>query len=362
MQRFWRFKYPLFLAVFATVLGGCDSADPTETTTTSGVLVANQGNFSDGNGSVMMIDPLGGTVSTIASNLSSIVQSLELNENTFHVVANTGGRIDIHSTSSGQRIGQVSGLTSPRYMLTLNQNTAYVTNLYSSGFTGGTVDIVDLSLGSIVKSIDVGNNPEGLAIVGGRVYIANHGFGAGRTLSVIDTVTEEVSATIDVGCDGPRSLFVDSEADLWVLCTGQVLFDANFNVIGETPGEVVVLDGATNGEVARFPLTGRISTAGPGQDAYYSEQEQELHVVIDQNKVMRINTGANAIVDTFGPLAGGPIGAIAYDANERLMYVARVPDFSSSGTVTVHDRAGVQTALYTVGVAPSHIEFVTEMQ
>jgi DNA-binding beta-propeller fold protein YncE len=308
----------------------------------------------------MIIDTEAKTVATVGSDLSSIVQSLELRGSVFHVIANTGGRVDIHSTETGQRISQVTGLTSPRYSVTLGTGKTYVTNLYKTGFLGGTVSVIDLSLNEVVKVIDVGNNPEGIVAIGGRIFVANHGFGGGTTLSVISTVTDEVVATLDVGCDGPRTLFVDSEVELWVMCTGQTLFDESFNVIGETPGELVVLDGVTGAETTRFPLSSRILTAGPGQDAYYSAAEQELHVVLDQNKVLRVNTGANALVDTFGPFAGDPIGAVAYDANDELLYLGRVPGFATNGTVTVHDRAGVQVDLYSVGVAPSHLEFITE--
>lgn len=348
----------LFLLLGALIIAGCDNADPDDSPVTSGILVANQGNFSDGNGSVMLIDLASSNVTTVADGLASIVQSLELGDSTFHVVANTGGRVDVHSITTGQRVGQIAGLTSPRYMASLATGTAYVSNLFGAGFSGGTVSIVDLALQTVVKTIDVGNNPEGVAIVGGRVYVANNEFGAGRTLSVISTTTQEVTGTIDVECDGPRALAVDREAELWVMCTGQTLYDNNFNVIGETPGEIVLLDGATGTIITRFPLTSRIGTAGPGQDAYYSEEEQELHVVLDQNKVMRINTGANAIVDTFGPYAGDPIGAVAYDAERDRLYLARVPGFTTAGTVTVLDRNGIELGSHAVGIAPGHLELV----
>ncbi len=339
---------------------GCDQADPDDGAAATGVVVANQGNFSDGNGSVMIIDVDASTVSTVADGLASIVQSVEVRESTFHVVANTGGRIDIHEMATGQRVGQIAGLTSPRYMVTLASGTAYVTNLFGSAAGPGTVSVVDVTLETVVKDIDVGGNPEGIAVVGGLVYVANHAFGAGRTLSVINAATQEVAGTIDVECDGPRHLAVDREADLWVMCTGQTLYDVDFNVIGETPGEIVVLDGATGAVTTRFPLTARIMTAGPGQDAYYSEEEQELYVVLDQDKVMRINTGANAIVDTFGPFAGDPIGAVAYDAAADRLYLGRVPGFASAGSVSVHGRNGGELARYSVGVAPSHIGFIRE--
>jgi hypothetical protein len=324
------------------------------------LVIANQGNFGDGNGSVMVLDVETGTVTTLASGFGSIVQSVELNNGSVHVVANSAGRVDIRDLESGDLTGQVTGLASPRYMITLNPNTAYVTNIFDQGFTGGNVNILDLTIGSIVKTLDVGENPEGLVAVGGFIYVANHGFGAGQTVSVINTADEEVSRIIDVECDGPRTLVVDREVELWVMCTGETIFDDQFNVIGETPGEIVLLDGVTGLEVTRFPLTSRIATAGPGQDAFYSEEEQELYVVLDEDKVLRINTGANAIADTFGPLDGAPIGAVAYDADSDLLYLGRVPGFSSSGTVTVHDRAGVQVDSHPAGVAPSYLALIRE--
>ena len=348
------------LCCLGLACAGCDSTDPEESLSTTGMVIANQGNFGDGNGSVMLLDVETGNVTTLAAGFGSIVQSIELQGGSVHVVANSAGRVDIRDLETGDLTGQVTGLSSPRYMVTLNPNTAYVTNIFDQGFTGGHVNILDLTLGSIVKTLDVGENPEGLVAVGGQVYVANHGFGAGQTLSVINTVAEEVSRIIDVECDGPRTLLVDREVELWVLCTGQTLFDDQFNVIGETPGEIVLLDGTTGTEVTRFVLTSRIATAGPGQDAFYSDEEQELYVVLDQDKVLRINTGANTIVDTFGPFDGAPIGAVAYDADSDLLYLGRVPGFSANGTITVHDRAGVQVDTHPAGVAPSYLALIRE--
>jgi len=348
----------LLVPLFLLALVGCDGTGTDTVIVTTGVVVGNQGNFTDGNGSVMVIDPESGTVSTLASGFGSVVQSVTVVGDSVYVTANSAGRIDVIDLDTGTLAGQVTGLTSPRYIAMPNATTAYVTNLFESGFTGGTVDVIDLPSQTVVNSISVGDNPEGLAVAGGRLFVANHGFGAGRTLSVISTVTQEVTATVDVECDGPRMLFADSEADLWVLCTGQTIYDDEFNVIAQTPGQIVILNPGNGAELGRITLEGQISTAGPGQDAHYSEEEQELHVVLDQNRVMRINTGANVVVDTFGPIDGDPIGAVAYDAAEERLYLGRIPGFATNGTVTVHDRNAIEVDSYPVGVAPSHFDFV----
>ena len=348
----------------AVVLGltGCDSGDPSETLTTTGVIVVNQGNFGDGNGSVSAYDPQTKQVSTLLSGVGSILQSMHVRGDLGYVMANSSARIEIVKISTGERVGQISGLTSPRYMVAIDNNTAFVSNLFKTGFTGGTVSVVDLNIASVVKTIDVGNNPEGVAAAGDKVFVANSEFGQGTTLSVISTTTEDVEDTIEVGCDGPRTLEVDREVELWVMCTGGFLFDDNLNIIGETPGEIVLVDGVTGAIVDSLQMAGQIETVGPGEDAFYSSGEQELYVVVDQTTVLRINTGANVLADTLGPFDGDPIGAVAYDATTEQLYLARVPSFVESGSVTIHDRNGRLLDSFRVGVAPTQILFVQEEQ
>jgi YVTN family beta-propeller protein len=350
----------LQLMAIVLMLAACDSQDPTENMTTVGVIIVNQGNFADGNGSISVYDPETKVTTTLLSGVGSILQSILVKNDVGYVAANSSARIELVQLSTGQRAGQITGLTSPRYMIAINDNTVYVTNLFKQGFVGGTVSIVDMTTNSVVKTLDVGDNPEGVAYSAERLYVANSGFGLGSTLSVIDTSAEQVIATVDVGCNGPRSLQMDREDELWVMCTGGTLFDDDFNVIGETPGEIVIVDGPTGVPVDSLQLADQIETVGPGQDSFYSEAAQELYVVVDQKRVMRINTGANTLVDTLGPFSGDPIGAVAYDATTERLYLGRVPSFTEAGTVTVHDRNGRELETFFVGVAPTHILFLQE--
>lgn len=345
----------LLTAAGCELLGGHEEPDPV----TTGVFVANQGSFTDGNGSVSVYDPQAGIANAAAvTGLGSIVQSLRFHEGRLYVVANTGNRIDVYDPATLTRTGQVTGLLSPRYMAVAGEK-AYVTNLYGApgSFTGGRVAVLDLASQAKVKDIAVGDNPEGIVVVGRRAYVAHHGFGSGRTLSVIDTATDAVVDTIDVGCDGPRYLLADAEEEVYVFCTGQTLYDDQYNPIGETDGAVRVLDGATGEIIARFDVDGRLGTEGPGQDAYYAPEAEEAYVVLDGHTVLRFDTAANAEAGRLGPLAGAPIGAVAYDDVAGRLYVGHVPDYTTSGTVTVHDRAGAEVDRFTAGIAPTYIAF-----
>ena len=70
---------------------------------------------------------------------------------------------------------------------------AYVTNA-----NAGTVSVIDTATNTVSATVAVGNQPFGVAITpdGTKAYVANQNAG---TVSVIDTATNTVSATVAVG-------------------------------------------------------------------------------------------------------------------------------------------------------------------
>ena len=78
---------------------------------------------------------------------------------------------------------------------------AYITNQNSN-----TVSVIDTATDTVIATIPVGLSPFGVAVSpdGSKVYVANTG---ANTLSVIDTATNTVSATVPVGF-GPRGVAV----------------------------------------------------------------------------------------------------------------------------------------------------------
>lgn len=348
----------LFFAAGCDLLGGDDDDAPV----TTGVLVANQGNFTQGNGSVSAYDPETGEVSAaVVDGLGAIVQSLLVHGGRLYVVANTGDRVDVFDAATYAQVGQIDGLVSPRYMVRGPGRKGYVTNQYGAPgtFTGGSVSVVDLVTFEKLKDVAVGDNPEGLAAYGDRLYVANHSFGGGHTISVIDVAADTLVATFDAGCDGPRFVFPD-DTQLHVFCTGQTLYDENFNVIGETNGAVRVLDRETGQIVKRIDLDGRISTPGPGQDATLDTRESTIYFVLDGRTVVRFDTARDEVAGRIGPLEGALIGAVAADPLGDRLYVGRVPGFTERGSVTIFDGDGNEVGSFAAGVAPAYIAFQSE--
>ena len=68
-------------------------------------------------------------------------------------------------------------------------------NAYVANSVSGTVSVIDTATDAVVATVTVGTSPDGVAVSpdGSRVYVANFGSG---TVSVIDTATDAVVATV----------------------------------------------------------------------------------------------------------------------------------------------------------------------
>lgn len=355
----------LYLLLFTTT--GCELIGPEEEDEdagATGVYVVNQGNFTDGNGSITIYDAETGTVSgETLDDFGSILQSITFHDGLLYVLGNTGDRIDVIDAATNERVAQINGVVSPRYMAVGPNGKGYVTSFYGApgSFTGGMVTVIDLNTHKKLKEIQVGSNPEGITIAGNLAYVANYSsettFGAGNTLSVIDTGKDVVVRTITLDCDAPRMLITDRQNEVYVFCTGQILYDENFNEVGRMPGSVRVLNGATGEVVKGFEIDGRIETVGPGQDVFYSPEREEVIAVKDAGSLLRYNTRNNTFSGEIDGLSGHPIGAVALDAASGRIFLGRVAGYTERGSVTIHDETGNQIGQFNAGISPTFITF-----
>ncbi len=339
-------------------LSGCELLSPEkeETGSPAGVLVVNQGNFSDGNGSVMVHDPASGTVGRLEVDFGSILQSAAVMDGRLFVAANSADRVDVFEVGTWQRLAGIDGILSPRYFAQVDADKAYVTNLFKSGYSGGSVTVLDLTQLAVTGQVDVGDNPEGMAVHQGVVYVANHGFGWGNSLSVLDIETDTVVRTMVLDCEGPRSVFVDDEDEIWIFCTGRPLYDEEFNESGHTDGRVLVLRAAGD-EVVRFDVAGGLRTMGPGQDVTFSAKTG-LAFAAGTTEIHVFDTATNSRSQPLALPSGASVGAVAYDREEDRIYIGHVQGFLSAGFVTVHDRSGAEVRRFGAGVAPTWITFL----
>ncbi|MBM3237287.1 YncE family protein [Candidatus Poribacteria bacterium] len=168
----------------------------------------------------------------------------------FAYVVNTGDNnvqiIDLASNTTAGMIDIGDG-TAPEKIAFASDTKAYV----SSNWTQS-VKVVDLSSKTVVKSINVGVAPWGVAFANGKVYVCNTGvvygdvttYGQG-TVSVIDTATDNVLKTINVETN-PTDVVADSNGNVLVLCTGNY---------ADITGKIVVIDSQTDSAGAPVDLS-----------------------------------------------------------------------------------------------------------
>jgi DNA-binding beta-propeller fold protein YncE len=347
----YRSRLALTAAALLLSVAGCDNA----TTCDAGcgpadveVFIANQGNFLAGDGALARYDPEAGRVDSTTA-LGGLVQSATFHDGRIYVVVTTSNRVDVFDAGSLTRVAQIS-VAAPRYMAFVSDSKAYVTSQFYD-FGGSVrpdlVTVVNPETGATLDTVQVGGNAEGLAIVGSRAYVTTGGFSDTERVVVLDTATDDVVDTIEVGCS-PRLALPDAEGDVFIVCADLGGAD-----------EIVVLDGPTGAEEARIATGGSTATFGFAQDASLSAAAHELYVAQIDGRVLRIDTRTNAITATLGPFGADPIGAVAYDAQSQGLYVARAPaglEFTAGGYITVHDRMGVEIARFrSGGIAPSHL-------
>lgn len=350
-------------AALLLLIAGCDlvGSDDDGRGDTGQVFVANQGNFGDANGSVTVFNPHIDQYRQVEiTGLASIVQSVSLVDGKLYVMANSGNRIKVFDAASLLQIAQIERIVSPRYLL-VDGSTGYVTNLYGSigQFTGGMVTVLDLENDMKIEEIAVGDNPEGMALVGTRLHVANNGFGAGRTLHVIDTESREAVDTVDVECDGPRFLAADEENEVIVFCTGNTVW-GDEGIVSQTNGAIRVIDGTTGEIVDRIEIDGQIGTVGPGQDAYYVPEDDLIVAVLEASTLLFFDTETHSITDTIGPLDGSPIGAVALNSLTDQLYLGRSNGYTAAGEVTIHTMEGAKVDSFAAGVVPTYITFSTD--
>lgn len=338
---------------------GCDLT-PLDSDTinveTSDVVVANAGAFGGQNSSFTFIDPNveeGGAVTRGEGEFASYIQSHILLDERYLAVFGETASIGLFDLETQDQLGLVEGIPNPRYAIS-DGAVAYVTSKDFSGEGQPGVYVVDVANRAVVDTTLLDRNPEGLTGTQNEIYVTT-GEQDGEIV-VINRANNEIVNRIDPECDTPRQVYRTAEENLAVACTGATIFDEDFNVVEETDGAIRIIDRA-NGEIlAREDLSGQLTSASAQQRVFFTRILNELYVVLNGNTVVRYDASTGNREDI--AIEGPPIGAIAVDAVNEVMYLGR-PDeanpFGAAGVVTVNEFGGAELTSYDAGIAPGHI-------
>ncbi|MEJ2593813.1 MAG: YncE family protein [bacterium] len=219
-------KVILLSGLIIMLFAGCrkENDEPVEISYGDGVFIINQGNFTVGNSSLSYFEPgtskkynhLFSAVNDVP--LGDVAQSMVLDDKFAYVVVNNSGVIHVINRWDAKQVGKITGLVSPRHLLKISADKAYVSDFFSTSMT-----VINPSTYEVTGEIPVGRSTEEMIPFQDVVFVANWS-GYNQTLLnnkllVIDASQDKVVDSVQVGIE-PNSMVLDKFDNLWVLCSG----------------------------------------------------------------------------------------------------------------------------------------------
>ncbi len=192
----------------------------------NGLIIINEGNFMYDNASLSyyMIDSMKVLnevfYRTNALPLGDVAQSMTSMDSTGYVVVNNSGKVYAFNTGTFRLEGVITGLVSPRYMHIVNQNKAYITDLYAAS-----IAIADPSELKVTGSVNVRNKNRDLyqhsteQMLQFERFVFINCWSYDKMILVIDSETDRLVDSLEV-IKQPNSMVMDENNKIWVLSDG----------------------------------------------------------------------------------------------------------------------------------------------
>lgn len=353
------------------ILGGlvlglysCDNKDEATPTLPydNGVIVVNEGNFTDNNGTLSLIER--GTQNAsydifFKENTKSFAGILtgyaEVNGKGIILVDNsTAGRDVIEIVDAGTFKSETtipsSEIENPRNALKVSETKAYVTAWDVTGawpdtyINPGYVAVIDLVTNKLTKKIPVQHGAETLVQIGNEVFVGN--IYSGKTvISVIDVTTDAVKQTIEVGAN-PNVIGLDANNKLWVQAGGSL---KRINPSSKVVENTVTLTPATVGQSpSKFTLSKDKKTLFFALSSWGANGEV--------GQIYSASVDGNSITATT-PLVKKVFYGMAVDPETGYLYGGLAPSFKQAGYVFRYQPNGTLVDSVKAEIAPAKFFF-----
>lgn len=219
----------LLLAFFLLALSACVKDKPQEPTnstinvnSTNKVFVINEGQFQNpsAGASISLYDAVSGNVAedyykqqNSTSVLGDICQSMIKYNGSYYLVVNNSHKIEIVNTSDFKKTSTITGFNSPRYLLPITNNKAYVSDLYAHS-----IQILDLNANTITGSIATYSNTEQMSLIYNKAFVTSY---SSDYCYVINTITDVITDSVFVN-KGASSIVLDKNSKVWVLSSSKL--------------------------------------------------------------------------------------------------------------------------------------------
>lgn len=276
-----------------------------------------------------------------------------------YIVVNASNKVEVVDVKTAKRITTIN-IKNCRYV-TFANGKAYVSAydgqiVIGPGSPNGFVAEIDTSSLVINRTAEVGRQPEEMAIINNKLYVANSGGYSPpnyeSTVSVIDLQTFKKQKDIDVAINLHR-LKADGDGDLYITSRGDYY---------DIPSRLLVVDTKNDAVKKTFDIAAsNIAIAGDsayviGSEFSYSTGQYHITYHIINTRTETLLPGS-FIKDGTDQQIKTPYG-IAVDPFSKTIYVTDATDYVSSGMLYAFDSNGNKKFSVTAGNIPAHMAFV----
>lgn len=352
-----------FLVLLAASLFSCRKdkvvPEPEKITVVNGLFVLNEGawgsnksdlDFYDFSTGIYKRDVYKAANPEATLGLGDVGNDVKIYGSRLYIVVNGSNKLEVVNVKTAKRIGQVA-IPNCRN-IAFYKNKAYVTSFE------GYVAVIDTAALTVGTKINVGREPEELAVVGEKLYVANSGgyspLNYERTVSVINLTTEAKVKDIDVAINLHR-LKADSYGDLYVSSRG------DYNGINSN---LYVIDTKTDAVKKKFDIpTGNFAIHKDIAYVYSAEWSNSAGgYTITYNKInVKDETllAGSFISDGTQASIMMPYG-IAVDPVAEDIYITDARDYATPGRLYCYDKNGKRKFEVTTGDVPAGMVFYTK--
>lgn len=295
----------------------------------------------------------------VVLELGDVGNDLQCYGGSIWAVINGSNKVEVMDASTLIRRGQVD-IPNCR-CVAFDGGYAYVTSYAgpvndADGSQRGYVAKVDTATLTVVDTLHVGRQPEGLAVADGKLYVANSGGycmpAYENTLSVIDLADFRRRTTLPVAVNMQR-IVVDRQGMLWVNATGNYADVApSLCRVDPQSGQVTTLD---------IPV-GSMTLQGDSLYIVSNEWDFVLNRGIPASAIVDVSRGAvvsRQLVDATVLEQMVPY-SVAVHPRTHEIFISDAGDYVSPGTLYCFGRDGSLAWKVRTGHIPGHLLLVGE--
>ncbi|MGN7989572.1 YncE family protein [Pedobacter sp. 22226] len=340
--------------------------EPEPTSAIKGFYLVNEGNMNMNKASLDYLDLVNGIYTRnlynqvnpeVTKGLGDVGNDIGRYGSKLYVVVNVSNKVEVLDVKTGKKIGQIN-ITNCRYV-TFNNGKAYVSaylgKVGDPKAPNGIVAEIDTTALKVNRTVEVGRQPEEMAIIGDKLYVANSGGYSPpdyeHTVSVIDLPGFKEIKRIEVAINLHR-IKADRYGDLYITSRGDYY---------TIPSRLFVIDTQTDQIKKVFNIAASNLAI---DDDYAYIYATEWNYIEQKNTITysMINVKDETLTDRKFIMDGTeknikiPYG-IAVNPNSKDVYVTDAKDYVTPGKLHCYSPEGRLKWSVTTGDIPAHIAF-----